>query len=178
MKVVITNKNFAMLIIVVALSLPFVSAFTSSRHHIIYNLSQYENYVPAHGAFENYCNGNKLEEIRAHKAARAMFLEERGISRGELWFSRARFIILVIGFFTVITSFFAYLDELLTNKRKFRIEVDLKNPIPKESEEEKLERLGRKLLKLPVDEQEYLLNRLQEQQNAVTVYNNDKWNQS
>lgn len=174
MKVVITNKSLATWLIILCLSLPFVSAFTSNQHRVLYNLSQYENYVPPHGVFESYCE-DTVEGQKAHKKARAEFLQSKGISRGELWMSRARFLVLGFTFFIAAISFFAYLDELLTNKRKFRVEVDLKNPFPKETEEEKLERLGRKLLSLPVDEQEYLLNRLKEQQDAVTIYDPNNW---
>jgi hypothetical protein len=169
MKIVITNRNWGKSIIIFFLCLPFFSAFLPG-HHIIYNLKKYENYarpIPFEGT-------SAAEDLIIGKA-RTQFLESLGISTFELWMSRIRGIILAISLIVTVVFLISYIDDLLSNKIKFRHEIDVKRPFAGPSDEERLERLGRKLLALPVDEQETLLNRLKEASNAVEVYNPETW---
>lgn len=169
MKVVINNYRFGVILTIVLLCLPFVSAFFP-RHKILYNLSQYESYVPPHfGVDDARCVNNK-GETRIHRGERAAFLESMGISRGELWLSRIRFLILLYTSFFIALSTITYVNRLLEGKIKFVTEVDIKMPFKTETEQERLERLGRKLLSLPLDEQEELMNRMKDNSTSIVRY--------
>lgn len=161
MKITINNQQFGVLLIIILLSIPFISAF-KPRHKILYNLSQYENYVSP-------SNPEVLASKQAeYRIKRAEFLESLGISRGELWMSRVRFVIILIGSIVGVIGLLGYIDALLTDKIKFKAEVNIGPKL--NAEHERLERLGRKLLSLPIEEQEYLRNRLKEDQNAIVQY--------